>query len=247
MNAQLTDLEQLDILAKACRILARHGHNDFTLGHLSWRTEDGQGFWMKRNAIGLSEVRDSDDFVLMDFDGRKVRGSGQNHSEWPIHSEIYQARADVAAVSHTHPFYGCVMSGLDEAPDPYTLAVDYFTAVPRFHDDAALIQTKQQGRALAQSLGPHFVVSMANHGVTCCGRSIEQMVCNAIFYEQACKAHLTGRASGRTASPIEPAVRKIRHGQVMTDSHIEQTWKFLLREEADGRDTPMRQNIGGYD
>jgi len=73
------------------------------------------------------------------------------------------------------------------------------------------------------------------------------MTCNAVFYEQACKAHLTGRASGRAASPIEPAVRKIRHGQVMTNSHIEQTWKFLLREEMGERDTPIRQNIGGDD
>jgi L-fuculose-phosphate aldolase len=232
MNGQSNDTDQLSIPAKACRILARHGHNDFTLGHVSHRAEDGSGFWMKRNAIGLSEVRGDDDFVLMDFEGRKIRGAGNNHSEWPIHSEIYLARPDVKAVAHTHPFHGCVMSGLDEDLDPYTLAADYFAAVPRFHDDAALIQTRQQGHALAQALGPHFVVSMANHGVTSCGRSIEQMVCNAIFYEQACKAHLTGRASGRAASPIKPAVRQIRHSQVMTDSHISQTWAFLLREEA---------------
>jgi ribulose-5-phosphate 4-epimerase/fuculose-1-phosphate aldolase len=39
-------MEQLIILAKTCRILARHGHNDFTLGHLSLRTKDGSGFWI---------------------------------------------------------------------------------------------------------------------------------------------------------------------------------------------------------
>ena len=61
------------------------------------REAGGRGFWMKRNQIGLGEVLGPEDFVLVDWDGLQIAGSGGRHSEWPIHSEIFRARADVNA------------------------------------------------------------------------------------------------------------------------------------------------------
>ena len=66
---------------------------------------------MKRNEIGLGEVMGPDDFVLLDFNGNQLYGSGRSHSEWPIHSAIMIARPDVQIVVHTHPHYACIMSG----------------------------------------------------------------------------------------------------------------------------------------
>ena len=106
MTGDLRDA--LDRLARGCRILELEGHGDMTLGHLSLRDPAGRGFWMKRNRIGLGEVLGPDDFVLVDWDGNKIAGDGGRHSEWPIHSEIFRARADVVVVAHTHPFHACV-------------------------------------------------------------------------------------------------------------------------------------------
>lgn len=64
MDSELT--EQLDKLAKACRILEMEGHGDMTLGHLSMRDPLGRGFWLKRNAFGLGEIESYRDFVLVD-------------------------------------------------------------------------------------------------------------------------------------------------------------------------------------
>src|SRR5258707_15805942 len=85
--------ERLTEAARACRILDMEGHGDMTLGHLSVREAAGRGFWMKRNQIGLGEVLDADDFVLVDWDGRQIAGSGGRHSQWPIHSGVFCARA----------------------------------------------------------------------------------------------------------------------------------------------------------
>ena len=106
MTADATDLRQsLDELARACRILEMEGHGDMTLGHLSLRDPEGRGFWLKRNRIGLGEVMGAGDFVLVDWDGQQLAGSGGRHSEWPIHSEILRMRPDVHVVAHTHtPF-----------------------------------------------------------------------------------------------------------------------------------------------
>jgi ribulose-5-phosphate 4-epimerase/fuculose-1-phosphate aldolase len=72
--------ERLTEAARACRILDMEGHGDMTLGHLSVRESDGRGLWMKRNQIGLGEVLGSEDFVLVDWDGQQIAGSGGRHS-----------------------------------------------------------------------------------------------------------------------------------------------------------------------
>src|SRR5258708_13470770 len=123
--------KSLDELARACRILEMEGHGDMTLGHLSLRDPGQRGFWLKRNRIGLGEVLGADDFVLVDWDGRQIAGSGGRHSEWPIHSEILRLRPDVKVVAHTHPFHACVFSASLEALQPFTLDADYFIALPR--------------------------------------------------------------------------------------------------------------------
>ena len=102
----------------------------------------------------------ADDFVLVDWDGRQIAGSGGRHSEWPIHSEILRLRPDVKVVAHTHPFHACVFSASLEALQPFTLDADYFIDVPRHVADVALITTKEEGIALAQSLGDGFAVLM---------------------------------------------------------------------------------------
>ncbi|MGB6538511.1 MAG: class II aldolase/adducin family protein [Xanthobacteraceae bacterium] len=233
MSAVETDVTTHGLLAdaaRACRILDMEGHGDMTLGHLSVRADDGAGFWMKRNQIGLGEVMDADDFVLVDRDGRQIGGSGSRHSEWPIHSEIFHARPDVNVVVHSHPFYASVFSASVEALEPYTLDADYFVDLPRHEDEVALITTIDEGRALARSLGSHFAVLMGNHGVTFCGATIEQAVCTGIFLEKACKAHIVGRAAELHTRMPGAAVRARRHRQIMTPVHWQHCWRYFCRK-----------------
>ena len=216
--------------ARACRILDMEGHGDMTLGHLSVRANDDSRFWMKRNQIGFGEVLGPEDFVLVDWQGQQIAGSGGRHSEWPIHSEIFHARADVNVVVHSHPFYASVFSAAVEPLQPYTLDADYFVDLPRHEDEVALITTIEEGRALARSLGSNFAVLMGNHGVTFCGATIEQAVCTGIFLEKACKAHIIGRAADLRAMMPNSAVRAKRHKQIMTPVHWQHSWRYFCRK-----------------
>lgn len=221
---------QLTELAKACRILEMEGHGDMTLGHLSMRSPDGRGFWMKRNRIGLGEVLGPDDFVLVDWEGNQLSGKGSRHSEWPIHSEILRVRSDVNVVAHTHPFHACVFSASIEPLLPFTIDGDYLVDVPRHQDEVALITTKEEGIALATTLGQSFAVLMGNHGVTFCGTSIPHAACVGIFLEKACKAQLAGSAAGFRASFPAPAIREKRNRQIMTPIHWEHSWNYFCRK-----------------
>jgi L-fuculose-phosphate aldolase len=233
MSAHEGDLRQsLDELARACRILEMEVHGDMTLGHLSLRDPERRGFWLKRNRIGLGEVRGAGDFVLVDWDGQQLAGSGGRHSEWPIHSEILRTRPDVQVVAHTHPFHACVFSASLDPLQPFGLDADYFVDVPRHIDQVALITTKEEGGALAQSLGGEFAVFMANHGVTFCGTSIPHATCVGVFLEKACKAQLAGQAAGFRASMPDRATRATRHGQMMTPTHWEHCWHYFCRKLA---------------
>jgi L-fuculose-phosphate aldolase len=222
--------ERLTQAARACRILDMEGHGDMTLGHLSVRADSGIGFWMKRNRIGLGEVLGPDDFVLLDWDGKKIVGSGGRHSEWPIHSEILRLRADVNVVVHSHPLYASIFSAMTEPLLPYTVDADHFITVPRHEDEVALITTKSEGEALARSLGQSFAVLIANHGVTFCGSNIEHAVCTGIFLEKACRAQLIGKASNLKASMPSQTVREKRNRQISTVVHWEHSWDYFCRK-----------------
>jgi L-fuculose-phosphate aldolase len=222
--------EGLTEAARACRILDMEGHGDMSLGHLSVRDRDGAGFWLKRNQIGLGEVMGIEDFVKVDWDGRQVAGSGSRHSEWPIHSEIFRARPDVNVVVHSHPLHASIFSAAVEPLQPYTLDADYFTEVPRHEDEVALVTTKDEGEALARSLGKSFAVLMGNHGVTFCGTSIEHAACVGIFLEKACRAHIIGHSSALKTKMPSGEVRERRHRQIMTPVHWQHSWRYFCRK-----------------
>lgn len=224
--------EALAECARACRVLEIEGHGEMTLGHLSLRDPEGRGFWMKRNRIGLGEVLGPDDFVLVDWDGNKLSGNGGRHSEWPIHSEILRLRPDVQVAVHTHPLYASVFSASTESLKPFTLAADYFIEVPRHEDDVALITTKEEGIALANSLGQGFAVLMGNHGISFCGTSIAHAVCVGIFLEMACKAQIMGLSARFATSMPSPAIRQKRNRQIMTPIHWEHSWNYFCRKLA---------------
>jgi L-fuculose-phosphate aldolase len=222
--------DQLDKLARACRILEMEGHGDMTLGHLSLRDPEGRGYWLKRNSYGLGEIASAADFVLVDGEGNKLEGEGGRHSEWPIHSEILRMRPDVNVVAHTHARHASVLSAFAAQLSPFTLDADYFDVLPCHRDDVALLKTKDQGAALAASLGPHFAVLMANHGVTFCGTSIEHAVCVGVFLERAARLHLLGASTNLAANFPDAPIRAQRRAQIMTPVHIDHCWGYFSRK-----------------
>jgi len=100
----------------ACRIIARFGQEDLTLGHASVRGPDGRTVYIKRKGKALRDVRSEDviGIALDDPDGHLTPGA---HLETIMHLETYLARPDVGAVIHTHPMYsialGATVGGLE--------------------------------------------------------------------------------------------------------------------------------------
>jgi L-fuculose-phosphate aldolase len=222
----------LDALARAHRILDLEGHNDMSLGHLSLRDPGGRGFWLKRGNIGLEEVIGPGDFILLDFDGRVLGGTGLRHLEWPIHAEILRARPDVNVVAHTHPFHATVLSATAEQIRPYTNEGVWFAdgGVPHFKLTSDLVNTPELGRELAGALGSTAAVLLKNHGAAFVGPDVREVTLAGIFLEKAARVQLTLAASGLGHSYPEADEIRQKRLTIYPDRAVENFWQYYNRK-----------------
>jgi L-fuculose-phosphate aldolase len=217
-------------LARAHRILDLEGHNDMSLGHLSWRDPEGRGLWLKRGNIGLEEVND-EDFVLLSFDGEVLEGTGIRHLEWPIHAEILRARPDVDVVAHTHPFHATALSATTVQIRPYTNEGVWFTeAVRHFKLTSDLVNTPLLGRELATALGPSDAVLLKNHGATFVGTGVREATLAGVFLEKAARVQLTLAASGIEHSYPDAGEISQKRLTIYPGRAVENFWQYYNRK-----------------
>ncbi len=221
---------EFELWSLAYRILDMEGHTDLTQGHMSIRDPDGRGFWIKRTGIAFFEIKRRADFVLVDFDGKRLEGKGV-HGEWPIHSEIFKSRPDVNAIGHTHPFYASTFSASQEPLRAVAHeAANLNGQVTRYTGTSNLIDTVPLGKEVAQALGSAPAVLMKNHGITFCGPNVEECVLAGIFLERACHAQLVIGASGFGWDYTSDEEMREKYKTVMTPLFIKNSWEFYVRK-----------------
>ncbi|MEE8515508.1 MAG: class II aldolase/adducin family protein [Alphaproteobacteria bacterium] len=222
---------ELERLVLAHRVLQMEGHEDLTLGHMSWRDADGRGFWMKLQGLALGEIRTAEDLVLLDFDGNVLEGDGRwLHAEWPLHPGVYRARDDVMAVGHTHPFYSCAFSSTNEPLKCVAHEGAFFGGnVPHFNDTSDLINSRELADAMAQTMDDANGVFIRNHGVTFCGHSIQHATLMGIFLEKACRHQILMDSSGMAWTTVPPD-EIVRKQQWLKPEILEASWRFYCRK-----------------
>ncbi len=226
------ELEGRDLrarIATACRVLAMEGHVDITQGHVSARHPGTDFYWIKASGLGLDEVT-PDDVVLVDLDGNKVWGQGRPHNELPIHAEIYRARPDVMAVVHTHPPYATAFAASDIPLRPVSHeGALFWPDLPRFTFTTDLVLTREQGEALAKTLGTARAVLLRNHGIVTVGSSVEEAALLAIQLERAAKLQILAACLGPYAwTPDSELPQKAAH--LFSPAQVERNWGYYVRK-----------------
>lgn len=181
----------IDELVAANHILFDQGVVD-GFGHVSARHPARSGRFLLARSIAPA-LATAADIMEFDFDGNPLEAGGRAlYLERFIHSEIYRARPDAAAVVHSHspavvPFSvardaplralwhlggilgeGCPVFEIREAAGPAT---------------DLLVRNRALGAALAKSLGAGSVVLMRGHGCTVVGPTVRHAVFNAVYTE----------------------------------------------------------------
>jgi L-ribulose-5-phosphate 4-epimerase len=220
-------------LVTAHRILAGAGQGDLVWGHVSLRDPGGRGVWMKPSGIGMEEV-EQEDLLLVSPDGAVEEGEGRRHSEYPIHTEVLAARADLGCVVHTHPPEATAFAALDEPLRPVSHEASYFVppGVPRFTETTDLIRSRSHGRSLAEELGGSAALFLRNHGVVVVGADAVDATVAAILLERACALQLRILSTGEPYNwtPADEAERK--RDNVYSRSQLESAWEYLRRSTA---------------
>ena len=216
-------------LAEACRMLAAAGQGDDVWGHATARVPGTNTFWMKPAGLGLEEIR-PEQLLLVDLDGKVLRGRLPRHSEVFIHAEVFRARREVNGVVHTHPVPATVFSSLDVPLRPIMHEGTNFVPpdVPRFTETSDLIVTPALGRSVARTLAGRPALFLVNHGIVTAGESIEEATVNALLLDKIARAQLMvpGGVPRVWTSDEEALVKRKR---IYNAQSLESRWAYYQR------------------
>jgi L-ribulose-5-phosphate 4-epimerase len=136
--------------------------------------------------------------VVVDLDGKVVKGNNRPSSDTPTHVELYKAFPDVGGIAHTHSTYAVLFAqALKEIPCLGTTHADhFFGAVPvtRFLSEEEVRSAYEQntGKVIIErfkGLDPVAIpaVLVAGHAPFCWGQDAHEAVRNAMILESVAK------------------------------------------------------------
>ena len=240
-SAQSPDLKALiDDLVAANRILYRQGVVD-GFGHVSARHPTQADRFLMAAAKAPGRVT-AEDIMEFDLDAKPIeRRDRPIYSERFIHSEVYKARGDVAAVIHNHsptviPF------SVTQVPlrAVHNTASFLAAGVPVFEMRRVagmsnnLVTDAMRGRALAETLGDRPVALLRGHGNVVVGPDLRRTVARAIYTEVNARMLLQAVMLGGPITFIDPEESKLieaSRGTQVTGHGVDRIWQ-MWREEA---------------
>ena len=219
-------------IVTGCRVLGSADHGDPVWGHVSRRDPGGRGVWLKAGGRGFDEVS-GEDIILIDSEGRTLAGSLSAPFEYPLHTEILRARADVASVVHCHPPCAIALAASGQPLHAFSNSAGMFAAgVPRFERAVGLINTAELGAAVAECLASFRALFLVGHGIVTVGSSVATAVMNAVLLERACRLQILATAAGGVAAAMQQPGRRYAHTE--SDAYLLRSWDYLLRH-VDGK------------
>ena len=225
-------------VAWACRILAAHGYEDLTLGHVSARDSEPDAMWIKRKGVSLAEVAPGD--VLRTSINGDFQNASDMHLEAVLHTEVYRARPDVRCVVHGHPLHATAF-GAAHADLAFIShdAVLFKEGIAALDEAPELIVGKSQGEVVARALGERSALLMRNHGVVVVGKDVPWAVLTALTLERAVQLQATAASLGELRPVPDEAVEPL-HEMKYQDAFLSEYWDAWVRElRRDGRDFDM--------
>ena len=175
-----------DELAEAGRRLHRQGLVTGNSGNISARIPGTNTILIKPSGASLESLK-PEELVVVDLQGKKVKGESVVSTETPIHTAIYRTRKDVQAVFHTHPSTATAfgIAKIEILP----LQIEMFIQLP---DGVPIIPFVSPGsKALAEIIQKRIAncnaVILENHGIVAVGSTIEAAYNLSLMVEEAAK------------------------------------------------------------
>jgi len=218
-------------LADACRLLYMEGLMDHG-GLVGARIpETGNLLLIPREMRGTPGrhpgLMEGDDFVVVDPQGRRIEGSNNPPSETPIFTGVFRARADAMAIFHLHLPIATLFSIAGTPLRPVGVMGSPFGGVVPVCPDATLIQSREQGEAVARALGKNLAVLLQGHGAVIAGGSIEEAFVASILLDDSAVLQYRASAIGTPQALEGDALRQAQE-QIWQPKVISKMWHYYL-------------------
>jgi L-ribulose-5-phosphate 4-epimerase len=204
-------------IVETARALVDKGYLMATGGNLSIRIAGQNAFAVTPSNYDYGKMT-PDDVCILDFDLNVIEGTRQPSVESALHAGIYETRADVQAVVHTHQVYASTLA-LINAPIPALFdeqvrflgrsveIIPYAPSGTGFLKNAIVKHIKNHNNAYI----------LQNHGALCFGHDVERAEHNVEILEKCALAYLLALCSEQKTSKIPLPIREIAFAKLRKD------------------------------
>jgi ribulose-5-phosphate 4-epimerase/fuculose-1-phosphate aldolase len=169
-------------IAAATRMLVDAGILGYS-GHLSARSPDDSHQLLIQPVDDPRVAVEPGRVLLVDFDGTVLEGEGKPPSELAIHTGVYLARPDVAAVAHFHHDPTTMFAMVAGRPIvPVKNHASRWVAGVPVHPDPSHISSPDQGRALAATLGTANAALLRGHGQVVVAEDVRTLFADVLHF-----------------------------------------------------------------
>ena len=218
-----------EVIACGLHLRDKLGYFVSSWGNISVRVEQGMLVTPSRIAYHLIAP---EDLVVLSWEGKRLSGNRVPTSECEMHRRLMLERPDVGVWIHHHGPWSSVVAGTGKplpvvADDMAELVGGEVRCAPHVVAGKHL----ELAQAAQEAIGPDaWAVLLANHGVVCGGRSIDEAVACCQIVEKSAMMFLFGSLLGGVQRIEEPLWREERERYLFRYGKPEDL-KDVLQEE----------------
>jgi L-fuculose-phosphate aldolase len=182
-------------IAAARRILYREGMDSQIGGHVSVRVPGEDAFWVTPFQYFDETLPEHISKVGFDLQIREP-GTLRPSPGINFHASIYQARADVNCVIHTHSRNISILSTTGRPLGMYYVYASIFLDDVAFFTDNGFVTPEKEGPLIVECLGQHRAAFMSHHGAVHVGDTLENTTVEALVLELCASYQVQAMAIG---------------------------------------------------
>ena len=194
-------LEILNDLAAVFRWTAKLNMHEGIANHFSVCHPDSNGsFYVNGTGQHFSNIKASDLVLIEENNFEKMKNKPEivDPTAINIHGAIHKKVPHAKCILHVHSKYATALSCLkDPTLPPIDQNTMRFYNLIALYDDFGGLGFEEESEKMANSIGNHSTLLLANHGILTAAPTIAQAFDDLFYFEKACETYLTALSTGK--------------------------------------------------
>jgi L-fuculose-phosphate aldolase len=186
--------EVKEAVLHAAKAMHRQGLVSGTAGNVSGRLDD-ERVVMTPSSIAY-EPMTLDDLVVVDLDGNVLEGHRSATTEKVLHLGSFREYPEVGGVLHCHPIHASMFALLHEPIPAHVEEFVVFVGGEVPVGDYKVTGTDELADEVTRLLADRSAMLMANHGMVCVGKTVEDALHTAELVEHNARIIAGARSMG---------------------------------------------------